>query len=415
MTTVNNHILNIGATAASDNSIIRKEFYTYTPYTNSFSESEEIRIAIQNQDSFLLPSESYLYMQLIVTTENYDDNATEKVKFVNNFPSFLFSEARYELNGVEIDRIRNVGVTSTMKLSAASCKLNSIGYYQFNKIFTNKVAQNSKKETTYDVMLPLSIWFGFCDDFQKIILNSRHELILKREQNSLNCVHGGSKTLNSTDVKIAVSKLEWKMPHITLADKVKLNVYNFLSKNKKYHIQHRSWDMYEYPELPQTMTHLWSVKTVSHLHRPRYVLVGLQTDRRGNKTEDASKFKGAKVKSIRLYLNSQVYPYHMHEIDVEGGRFSELYNAYANIQSSYYNGSDDQNLFARDYREFQTDVLFAFDTSRSDESIENGTVDIRIEIDAKENFDAKTSAFCLIIYDNQFTYSPHDGTVSRCV
>lgn len=56
-----NSILNIGACAAQDNSIVKKELYTYTPYTNSFDESEEIRIIIQNQESCLLPCESYLY------------------------------------------------------------------------------------------------------------------------------------------------------------------------------------------------------------------------------------------------------------------------------------------------------------------------------------------------------------------
>lgn len=412
---MSNHILNVGATAALDNSITRKDFHTYTPYTNSFGESEEIRISIQNQDSYLLPCESYLYMQLTVTTENNNENADNKVKFVHNFPSFLFSEARYELNGVEIDRIRNVGLSSTMKLSVASCKSNTIGYYQFNKAFTDKIAQNKTKDIIYDVMLPLSAWFGFCDDYRKIILNSRHELILKREPNSLKCVHGGSLDANTTNVKIAISKLEWQMPHITLADKLKSDMNNYLCKNKNFFIQHRSWDMYEYPELPQTKSHLWSVKTVSHLHKPRYVLVGLQLDKKDSKTENASKFNSLQVKSMRLYLNSQVYPYHMHDLDIGAGQFAELYNAYANIQTSYYNGADDQNLFGRDYKEFQTDVLFAFDTSRSDETIKNGTVDIRIEMDARENFPAKTSAYCLIIYENEFTYSPLDGMVIRSV
>lgn len=221
MKSVNNNILNIGATVAHDNSIIKKDFYAYTPYTNSFGESEEVRIAIQNQGTHLLPCECFLYLELTVTTEKNNETATDKVKFVRNFPSFLFSEARYELNGVEIDRIRNVGMTSTMKLGAASCQSNTSGYYQFNKLFTNKIAQ-SANAIVYDVAIPLSIWFGFCDDYRKIILNSRHELILKRERDSVNCVRGGGKEDPSTNVKIAISKLEWTMPHITLANPIKL-------------------------------------------------------------------------------------------------------------------------------------------------------------------------------------------------
>lgn len=257
-----NSILNIGAHAAQDSSIVKKEFYTYTPFTNSFNESQEIRIIIQNQDSCLLPCESYLYMQVTVSTEQYKDTTPvkERIKFVHNFASFLFSDARYELNGVEIDRIKNTGITSTLKLRTASCELNTMGYFNFNKSMSQKEAESSKT-VVYDVMIPLSVWFGFCDDYRKVILNSRHELILNRARSSLNSVCGGKDDAGSTNVKISVSKLEWKMPHITFADNIKLNMNTFLSKNKWLPIKFRSWDLYEYPELPKTMEHLWTVKT----------------------------------------------------------------------------------------------------------------------------------------------------------
>lgn len=145
--------MNIGSSIDHDDSIVKKEFYTYTPYTNSFGESEEIRIAIRNCESCLLPSDSYLYMRLSVKTDKYDatTDLKERIKFVNNFPSFLFSDARYELNGIEIDRIKNVGITSTMKLAAATCQANTMGYYNFNKIFIDKVAEHAK-DMIYDVV-----------------------------------------------------------------------------------------------------------------------------------------------------------------------------------------------------------------------------------------------------------------------
>lgn len=411
-----NDILNIGAPAAFDDSITKKDFYTYTPYTNSLGESEEIRILIQNQDACLLPSESYLYIQFSAIATNYSDSTTDenRIHFTHNWPSFLFSDARYELNGIEVDRIRNVGITSTMKLSAASCPSNTTGYYHFNETFTGKSAEH-KTNIVYDVMIPLSIWFGFCDDYRKVILNSRHELILNRARSSLNCLCGGLDTAGSTEVKIKISKLEWKMPHVTLADNVKSNMKSSLAKNKSLPIQHRTWDLYEYPQLPETANHIWSVKTVSHLNKPRYVLVGFQQAKNEVKTANASKFNSLNISSVRLHMNSNVYPYHMHDVDIPNAKFAELYQAYSNIQTSYYNGSDCKNLFALDYKDFQSDVMFAFDTSRSDESIKHGSIDIRLEIKASRNLPAKTTAFCLIIYENEFTYSPLDGIVTRCV
>lgn len=115
-----NSILNINTLATRDDTIIKKEIYPYAPYTTTYGNSEEIRITIQSQDSYLLPCESYIYMQITATTAGAHGENDPEINFVNNFISFLFSDVRYELNGVEIDRVRNVGRSSTMKLSIAS-------------------------------------------------------------------------------------------------------------------------------------------------------------------------------------------------------------------------------------------------------------------------------------------------------
>lgn len=332
-------------------------------------------------------------MQLKVSSDNLVDAATEKIKFVHNFPSFLFSDARYELNGIEIDRIKNVGITSTMKLTASSCESNTFGYNQFCNSMHKKDAQSSK-EYVYDVLITLSIWFGFCDDYRKVIFNGRHELILNRSQNNNNCLTTVKDKTNTTVVNIKVNKIEWKMPHITLADDVKTDMCNFITRNKQIPIQHRSWDLYEYPVLPETTNHIWSVKTVSHLHKPRYVLVAFRNDVKTRKPEDSSIFDISEmhINSVRLHLNSNVYPYHMHEFDIPNGRYSELYQAYANIQKSYYNGTEGKNLFTLDFGEFQTDTIFAFDTSHADECIAHGAIDIRLEIKSSKNIPDKTTA-----------------------
>lgn len=136
--------LNIDALAARDDSIIRKEFYPYSPYTTSYADTDEIRIAIQSQDSYLLPCESYLYMQLTATTVGANAQGDDEINFVTNFPSFLFSDVRYELNGVEIDRLRNVGRASTMKLKIASRTSQISGYH----LFCNSMECTSPRSVT---------------------------------------------------------------------------------------------------------------------------------------------------------------------------------------------------------------------------------------------------------------------------
>lgn len=406
------NVLDISALAAHDDSIIRKEIYQYTPYTATFDESSEIRIAIQSKDSYLLPCESYLYMQITSTTAGNHPAADDEIYFIRNYASFLFSDARYELNGDEIDRVRNVGRASTMKLIMAS-RVKQHGYFQFCKAYES-TSPRQENVTTYDVVIPLSAWFGFCDDYRKIILNCKHELILNRARQSLDCIRGGNATVaGHATVAIALTKIEWKMPHITLSDRMKLSMMNYLAKNRDIVIQHRSMDMVEYPQLPQTTETIWSVKTVSQINKPRYVIVGLQTARNGVRVTDASKFDTCYVTGMRLLLNSQIFPYNMNELNIGGGIFAELYNIYSSIQSSYYNGTEPNHPFGLNAQNFQTSPLFIFDTSRADESLIDGSIDIRVEIKTRQNMPANTIAYCLIIYENSFKYSPFDGIVTR--
>lgn len=410
--TSGNNILSIGTLAVHDDTIIRKEFYPYAPYTTTFNESDEIRIAIQSQDSYLLPCESYIWMQIAATTEGETVANDPEIKFVHNFASFLFSDARYELNGIEIDRVRDVGRSSTMKLAIASRTSNLNGYYSVCKSMENTSPRNNVVKV-YDIVIPLNVWFGFCDDYRKIVLNCKHELILNRARSSLNCTRGGADRANSAKVSIALRKIQWKMPHITLSDSVKLGMLNYLSKNRKIGIQHRSMDLVEYPRLPETTSHMWSVKTVSHANRPRYVVVGLQTNRNDQKTPDATHFDTCNISEVRLHMNSQTYPYNMNEVNVGSAQYAELYHAYVSIQSSYYNNTETTNFFNISFANFQDRTLFAFDTSRADESLIDSSVDIRVEIKTRFNIAPNTAAYCLIIYDNEFRYSPFDGLVVR--
>ena len=84
----------------------------YNPFANTtFGHSDEIKIPIQQQDT--LPCESFLYVEGRLTVKKKNDQMPTTL--VNNYVAFMFDEIRYELNGVEIDRNRNVGITSTLK------------------------------------------------------------------------------------------------------------------------------------------------------------------------------------------------------------------------------------------------------------------------------------------------------------
>lgn len=113
------NILDVKSVAGFDDSITSLQHHAYAPYTTSYDYGDEVRISIQQQDLYVLPSDSYIYIEGEIVKKTLPADATEdqKVapKIINNAAAFLFQEIRYEINGFEIDRCKNPGITTTMK------------------------------------------------------------------------------------------------------------------------------------------------------------------------------------------------------------------------------------------------------------------------------------------------------------
>ena len=98
-----------------DESICHYEVHVHQPYaTSSFRNNDEIHIAIQHQDQCLLPSRSSIHIQGKLTQKD-GNHLKDGTVSTNNAICSLFSEIRYELNAIEIDKCKNVGITSLMK------------------------------------------------------------------------------------------------------------------------------------------------------------------------------------------------------------------------------------------------------------------------------------------------------------
>lgn len=394
-------ILSVGSMPIRDDNIIRKQYHTYSPYTSSFENNDEIRIAIQSQDLYVLPSESYIYLDVEVSRKEGVTNADVVGTWTSNYASYLFSEIRYELNGVEIDRTKNVGLASNIKRYAAATKPRMCDLIA---IYNGGIMQSK----VYSLIIPLNQVLGFCDDYQKIILNAKHEIVLVRNRKD---IYSYMADVDSFNIK--VKKILWKIPHVQLADRAKLQMLRFLEKKRSINISYRSWDLYEMPQLPSSRKNIWTVKSTTQMSKPRFVFAVLQTDKQ-NLNANCATFSHCNITDVKLFLNSEYYPYDNYNSDFGNYNFQEVYYALTQIRSSYYGKeAEDDSVPFLSYAQFRDNPIFAFDCTRSDESLLGGTVDVRLEINSNENIPANTAAYCLIVHDNQVEYSPFSGIVIR--
>lgn len=398
-------ILNVLESPVSDNSIESFELHSYKPYVTSFNKNDEIRIPINQQDLYVLPSASTLYLEGKVKIYNSDTKASvDTINFVNNPILFLFQEIRYELNGIEIDKIKNAGITTTMKSYLSMTESESKPAKVWGWSLNGTSIQNGG---IFSVSIPLDKVLGFAEDYKKIIMNCKHELVLLRSNTNLNALKLGEKEVLED---IIINKIIWRVPHVKVSDRERVGLLKNLERDRAITLAFRNWDLYEYPLLPRTRKHTWSIKTSSQIEKPRYVLIGLQTDRKQNAKNSMSEFDHCNLTDVKVFLNSVYFPYENLNVSFSDQKFSLLYEQYCRFQQSYYGRRAEPLLSLKEFRDLAP--LFVIDCCRQQESLK-GSVDVRIEIEADQDIPHKTSAYCLILNDCIFEYKPLSSIVRK--
>ncbi|KAF0714129.1 Uncharacterized protein FWK35_00024390 [Aphis craccivora] len=238
--------------------------------------------------------------------------------------------------------------------------------------------------------------FGFCEDYKRILINCNQQLILNRASIDINAVKqykNNDVVLDAPklkDVKINIMKILWRMPIVKVSDREKIQLLKIVNHQKPLKCAFRSWELCEYPFLPQNTLHSW------------------KTDRKNSMSKSLSCFDHCKIKNLKVYLNSEVFPYEDFQSDFTMNKMASLYRAYAEFQKSYYGRDNVTPLLTRmDFKKLSP--IVAVDMSRQNDNVNTSTVDLRIEIDTEEAFPVSTSAYCLILHDQIITYNPFNG------
>ncbi len=402
---VNSNILNISEGVKVGNTITKYLHHVYHPLASTrFTYNDEIRFHIHQQDIFTLPSESFLLVE--GKLERSVEEGKDPPLFLQNGISFLFDEVRYEINSKEVDKTRNLGIATLMKglVSFTKAEHKLLTNAGWNTDFNTQVMTDTGQFT---VCVPLKMWLGFAEDYKKIVVGVRQELILLRSRNDNNALFS-----SNTSAKVEIQNISWYLPHVTVSDAAKISLMKLIDRDEIIKLPFRSWEFQENPSLSTTTRNNWTVMTTSQLEKPRYVIIGFQTLRKNNITKENDKFDHITLKDIKLYLNSESYPYSNLNLDTSINNFALLYNMYIEFQRSYYGRKDYEVILER--KEFlDSQPLIVFDCNYQNDSIKTAPIDIHIEIETENNVPANTCCYCLILHDRIIQYSSLSGIVKR--
>ena len=422
-----NGILRITDPILSDDSIDKYEDVEYEPVagTNLNSSGQDIRLTIETQDIFTHPSESFLIIEGELKKNDNNRYANDDpIALTNNGIMHLFKRIRYDLSGQEMENIMNVGQATTMlgllkypDDFSKSKGLNQLWYKDTTstavladnvgfKIRHDYIITNSQPKGSFSFRIPLKHIFGFCGDYDKVVYGLKHNLTLTRNDDNKAIYRGANNAAGNPLVagKIVLSKISWFMPHVTPADKDKMELYKIIERKEKIPVGYRMIQC-DSAAIPQMTSFSWRLSVKSSPEVPRFIIVGFQAGKSGNQEQNPSIFDNVNVSNIYAMLNSVRYPTTDYNISFLAQKFSRVYGDVAEFRSKFFNMDElvsSPNITPADYRNLYP--LFLFDVSKQSEKLKYSTTDIQIKMHFTANAPANTEAYAVIISDRLINF-----------
>ena len=440
-------ILRITDPILKDDSIDKYEEieYGYVAGTNLNAPGQDIRLIIETQDIFTHPSESYLIVEGELTkagvnppnNPRYDVNvANDLITLTNNGIMHLFKRIRYDLSGQEIENLMHPGQATTMlgllkypDDFSKSKGLNQLWYKDTGTLANNDnngfnirryYILSSVPAGTFSFKIPLKHIFGFCEDYDKIVYGLKHTLTLTRNDDN-NAIFKSRRQAGNPAADIVVNgvvtitKISWFMPHVTPADKDKMELYKIIERKEKIPVGYRMLQC-DSASVPESTSFSWRLSVKSSPEVPRFIIIGFQTDRIGDQKTNPSLFDNVNVINIYVTLNSTRYPTVDHNIDFDRNKFSRVYGDAADFRSKFFNMDElvsNPNFTSLEYKTLYP--LFLFDVSKQSEKLKYSTTDIQVKMQFSENPSPNTQVYGVIISDRLINFQSDGNKFSVVV
>lgn len=389
----------------------------YPDSNKPLNQPSQIPITFNDQSAYLLLYKSFITIKGVFSKSDGSGLVnTDLVTLTNNAPMFLFNQIDYQIGDTTIESVRFPGHASLMKgvltypkLYGECGGLNQGWLLDFDPEDLTKpdLAKKSGFKMRHDhfnkrqqgfcsFIVPLSHIFGFMEDYKKMIFGCRHSIIFHRTGDKNVLVKGSN---DAPDCKFLINSLTWTIPRITPSFEVeaKLNKL-FISKwTNQIGFMFRQMDQIQVSTASTKFK--WQLGMKSSTEKPRYLIIGFQTNR-DNNYNDAAIFDHCKLDNIAVYLNSTRYPNIEVSNDFETGDYALSYYLAKQFRESQYKLTEQYNDFSitlEDYKKYYP--LFVIDTNKQNDRLKNSISEVRIEAEFKRNVPVNTICYCLVLSD----------------
>jgi hypothetical protein len=445
---VHDEMLDIGDPHHYDESISSLDFYEYTPQTqaNNNSPGLPISMTINNQDIYALPSKSYISIkgQIRRAGNNNAFTADDEITLINNAMMYLFTCIKYELGNTTIETINYPGQTTSMigylsypddfsksagliccwskdtNTSADSAKYSAsaaapaAGYVpgenaNYNEGFAIRKGYlfSSNPLGCFEFNIPLSHIFGFAE-YKKVIYGMKHTLTLTRGSDTAAIYRNAT----AADGKVDITNISWHMPQIQMTPEYLTGMRKLIEQKITLPLAFRARTT-EQTILTQTLNYTWRLSVTGGVEKPRWIIVGFQTDKIDTQRQNPAVFNNLNLKNAHVTLNSERYPKSETMANFSRNEYMRLFNMFDDFKKEYYGidslvGGTQVNVPA--YKSLFP--IIVFDVRRQNETLKTGVMDIQVKFEFNEAVPANTSAYSVMISDRFYKLSSDGKSLS---
>ena len=439
-------ILQITEDIPVDDSIYEYEYKEYNPIASTAAELNRgsIVIVIEAQDIYIQPAESFLLIEgQLIKDDDTPYLLNDNVALINNGIMYLFSDVRYHLASHEIEVLQNPGHATTMlgmlkfpddfskSQGLNQCWIKDTGNgnavtdgnnpnegFKLRRNYIINMPDGADNKGKFNFKIPLKHFFGFCEDYRKILYGMQQRLTLTRT-GSDNAILKGDAAVGgvAANGKVKLTKVSWFMPHVIPSDEYRLQLNKIIEKKEKIPVRCRMLQCDNLP-VPQGIgTFTWRLGVKSSPDIPRFIIVGFQSNKNNSQTENPAIFDNCDVRNIYVTLNAKRYPDIDYENEFTINKFSRIYADAALFRKKFYNMDElvsNHNINPVDYKNLYP--LFLFDVTKQSEKLKTSVSDIHIKASFNNNNPpANTIAYAVIISDRLFHFVSDGSKITNIV
>lgn len=411
-------ILDIKEKFIEGDAIKSYEFNEYLPTSGSnLNISGTITIHIESQDEFYHPRRSCLLIEGDLLKADGTRYANENIALSNNGIMHLFSNAKYELVGSDMESVNDPGIAGVLMgmakytyeyaqgVGMKSCWAPETADTIFaERAFARRkeyIITKSVPKGSFSFIVEMEDIFGFIEDYDKVTYGMRHKLTLVRKGDD----DAIFKAKGVTKGKVALSKIALLMPRVLPSDIKKFDLYKMIESKVVVDAGYRMRQclVAEIPENAQSFD--WRLGVRSATEKPRHILIAFQEARSGDQEQNPSLFDHVNTTQISVILNDTKYPARDVVADFGKHKYVEYYKMFTDFTRNYYRMDPltvgnfvDIVTYKEEY------PIFYIDVEHQSERLSQGVVDIMVRMRFGANMPKNVVAHALVISDRRIKF-----------